>query len=131
MTCGQRVPDDSGPSGSSPMDESGPSGSTPADEQSQSDVQSQDNVESAVESVVVASSTCSGAKRAFSDPEEEENSSQSILVDAQDAQHLVKKIRRLFGRKGSSGGVTKPVSKPGRHSMPAVVASRPSRSNSL
>ena len=127
MTCGQRVPDDSGPSGSSPMDDSGPSGSTPMDEQSQSDVQSQDNVESAV----VASSACSGAKRVFSDPEEEENSSQSILVDAQDAQHLVKKIRRLFGRKGSSGGVTKPVSKPGRHSMPAVVATRPSRSNSL
>ena len=127
LTCGQRVPDDSGPSGSSPMDDSGPSGSTPVDEQSQSVVQSQDNVESAV----VASGSCSGAKRAFSDPEEEENSSQSILVDAQDAQHLVKKIRRLFSRKGPSGGATKPAAKPGRHSMPAVVASRPSRSNSI
>ena len=127
LTCGQRVPDDSGPSGSSSMDDSGPSGSTPVDEQSQSVVQSQDNVESAV----VASGSCSGAKRAFSDPEEEVNSSQSILVDAQDAQHLVKKIRRLFSRKGPSGGATKPAAKPGRHSMPAVVASRPSRSNSI
>lgn len=138
LTCGQRVPDDSeplgstptddfGPSGSIPMDESGPSGSVLMDEQSQSDVQSQKNEES-----IVASSVCSGAKRAFSDPEDETNSSQSILVDAQDAQHLVKKIKRLFNRKGSPGGPAKTAAKPGRHSMPAVVSTRPpTRSRSI
>ena len=53
------------------------------------------------------------------------NPSQSIVVDVQDAQHLVKKIKRLFYRKGPSGGVAKATVKPGRHLMPAVATNRP------
>ena len=67
----------------------------------------------------------SGTKRVLSDPDGDDNSSQSIVVDVQDAQHLVKKMKRLFYRKGPSGGVAKPTVKPGRHPMPAVASSRP------
>ena len=129
LSCGQRVPDDSGPSGSMPMDEH-----SQYDAQTQFNGDEEESVtprESVIASSVESGSVSSGAKRGLSDPGDEANSSQSILVDVQDAQHLVKKIKRLFNRKGPSGGVTKPVAKPGRHPMPAVVASRPlSRSKS-
>ena len=124
LTDGQHVPDDIEPTGLVvPMD----SAEQPSN--------NSDEVESVVSSEggavrsVESESGPSGTKRVLSDPEGDPESSQSILVDAQDAQHVVKKIRRLFTRKGSIGRVSKLAGKPGRHTMPALAPSRP-RSNS-
>ena len=121
LTDGQHVPDDSEPTGLVvPMD-SAEQPSNNSDE-GESVVSSEGGAVRSVE----PESGPSGTKRVLSDPEGDPESSQSILVDVQEAQHLVKKIRCLFTRKGR---VSKPAAKPGRHTMPALVPSRP-RSNS-
>ena len=141
-TDGQRVPDDSVASGSVSMGSgvdkrvdavesaagsrtkralSDPVVGTIVESESSGSVP-MDSEEITIDSV---ESVSSGTKRALSDPDAETNASQSILVDVQDAQHLMKKIRRIFNRKGPSVGIAKSVVTPGRHALPPVVSNRP------
>ena len=139
-TDGQRVPDDSMPSGSVSMGsgvdegvdvvESAGSGAERAscdpvvrtdDEFDSSGSVPMDSEENRVE----VESVSGGTKRALSVSDAEPIASQSILVDVQDAQHLMKKIRRIFNCKGPSEGVARSAVTPGRHALPPVVPSRP------
>ena len=44
-------------------------------------------------------SESSGSKSVYSDPDGEANPSQTILVDGENAEHVMKKSKRLFNRK--------------------------------